>query len=128
MFKKILATGAVAASIIGMAAASAPQALAIGDDEGPTSMTGNGSSSAYGNQTTHGHMSPQDGLTQGTLNDMCLLNFYKIPIALVDDIPILSDQQNMQCAENSSQDKQDQSLADVLENVPILSANGTGNG
>ena len=40
--KKLWATAAVAASLAGLAIASAPQALAIGDDSGTTSASGNG--------------------------------------------------------------------------------------
>ncbi|WP_030621823.1 rodlin [Streptomyces sclerotialus] len=126
MIKKFMASAAVAASVVGVSAATAPQALALGDDHGPASATGNGAAEAFGNTTTHGNMSPQIGLIQGSFNKPCIA-FYKIPIALVDDIPILSDQQNMQCTENASQDKGDQSLSHLLENVPVLSENGVGN-
>ncbi|MFC6064724.1 MULTISPECIES: rodlin [Streptomyces] len=136
MFKKVLATGAVAASIVGMSAAAAPQALALGDDGGATSLSGNGSSSSFGNQTTAGNMSTQLGLVQGTLNKPCVGLPLKanigsliglIPIT-VQDINVLANPQNQQCTDNSSQNKGDEPLSHIVDGVPILSANGTGNG
>ncbi|MEU6113656.1 rodlin [Streptomyces sp. NPDC047117] len=136
MFKKVLATGAVAASIVGMSAAAAPQALALGDDGGATNASGNGASTSFGNQTTAGHMSTQLGLVQGTLNKPCVGLPLKanvgaliglIPIA-VQDINVLSNPQNQQCADNSSQNKGDEPLSHIVDGVPVLSANGSGNG
>ena len=59
MIKKVLATGAVAASILGL---GATQAMAIGDAGGTTSVNGNGASQSFGNAETHGDGSPQFGL------------------------------------------------------------------
>lgn len=42
MIKKIMASAAVAASVVGVSAAIAPQAMAIGNDIGTTSYNGNG--------------------------------------------------------------------------------------
>jgi hypothetical protein len=50
-----------------------------------------------------------------------------VPIA-VQDIPILSAPQNQQCVENSTQAKGDEPLSHILEDVPVLSANGEQNG
>ncbi len=55
MIKKVLATGAVAASILGLGAA---QAMAIGNDGGTTSVNGNGASQSFGNAVTKGDGSP----------------------------------------------------------------------
>ena len=41
MLKKAMAAAAVAASVIGVSAAVAPQALAIGNDTGTTALSGN---------------------------------------------------------------------------------------
>ncbi|POX41960.1 RdlA protein [Streptomyces sp. Ru73] len=136
MFKKVLATGAVAASIVGMSAAAAPQALALGDDGGAKSASGNGASTSFGNQTTAGHMSTQLGLVQGTLNKPCVGLPLKanigsliglIPIT-VQDINVLANPQNQQCSENSTQNKGDEPLSHIIDNIPVLSANGNGNG
>ncbi|MFI8104031.1 rodlin [Streptomyces sp. NPDC086023] len=132
MLKKIMATAAVTASVIGTGAALAPQALAIGNDNGTTTFNGNGASQVYGNQKTHGDMSPQLGLVQGTLNKPCIgvpakVNAQSI-LALVNvgvqDIPVLSAPQTQQCAENSTQAKGDEPLSHILDDISALSGNG----
>lgn len=42
MIKKIMVGAAVAASVVGVSAAAAPTALAVGNDHGTTSASGNG--------------------------------------------------------------------------------------
>ncbi|MEW2285540.1 rodlin [Streptomyces sp. NPDC047841] len=129
MIKKIVATAAVAASAMGASAAAAPQALAIGNDSGPTAANGNGAWQSYGNSATYGNMSPQIALIQGSFNKPCIaLN--DIPVGVgaligvnVQDIPILSDHMQQQCTENSSNVKRDGALAHLLEDVSILSQN-----
>ncbi|WP_405387600.1 rodlin [Streptomyces sp. NBC_01102] len=135
MMKQILASAAVAASVVGVSAAAAPSAMAIGNDQGTTSVNGNGAVQSYGNSSTHGDMSPQIGLIQGSFNKPCialpakanigsLIGF--IPIA-VQDVNILSSPQNQQCTENSTQAKGDEALSHILDDIPILSGNGAGN-
>ncbi|MEW2550503.1 rodlin [Streptomyces zhihengii] len=132
MIKKILTTAMVTASMVGAGAAMAPQALAVGDNEGTFSESGTGASQSYGNAATHGDMSPQMSLVQGSLNKPCIGLPAKanvgslvglIPIA-VQDIPILSAPQNQQCVENSTQAKGDEPLSHILSDIPILSENG----
>ncbi|WP_030083886.1 rodlin, partial [Streptomyces baarnensis] len=107
MIKKIMASAAVAASVVGASAAAAPSAMAIGNDSGTTSINGNGASQAYGNSATHGDWSPQFALIQGSLNKPCIGLPAKanlgslvgvVPIA-VQDINVLSSPQNQQCTE-----------------------------
>jgi hypothetical protein len=130
--KKLWATAAIAASIAGVSAAAAPQALAIGNDDGVTTVNGNGAVQQYGNQATFGDQSPQLSLVQGSLNKPCvglpakvnagsLIGF--IPVA-VQDVPILSAPQNQQCTENSTQAKGDEPLSHIADNIPVLSGNG----
>ncbi|GHH38070.1 rodlin [Streptomyces umbrinus] len=130
--KKLMATAAIAASVAGLSAAGAPQALAIGNDDGVTTANGNGSVQKYGNQATHGKMSPQLSLVQGSLNKPCVglpvkLNaggiLGAVPIT-VQDINVLSSPQNQQCTENSTQAKGDEPLSHILSNIPVLSGNG----
>ncbi|MEV8212016.1 rodlin [Streptomyces sp. NPDC079189] len=134
MIKKVLATGAVAASIVGMSATLAPQAMAIGNDTGTTSVNGNGSSQSFGNSETRGDWSPQFGLVQGSLNKPCIGLPAKanagslvgvVPVA-VQDVNVLSSPQNQQCTENSTQAKGDEPLSPILEVFPVLSGNGSG--
>ncbi|MEU4499587.1 rodlin [Streptomyces sp. NBC_00210] len=133
MIKKILATAAVTASMVGAGAAMAPQALAIGDDGGTITESGVGASQVFGNSTTNGDMSPQIGLVQGSLNKPCLGLPAKanagsligvVPVG-VQDIPVLSAPQTQQCSENSTQVKGDEPLSHILDSIPVLSGNGS---
>lgn len=136
MIKKILATAAVAASVAGVSATVAPQAMAVGDDEGTTAVNGNHAIQEYGNTYTGGYMSPQFALIAGSLNKPCIALPYKlnagslvgvVPIS-VQDLNVLSSVQNQQCTENSTQVEGDQPLSHVLDDVPLLSGNGAANG
>ncbi len=131
MIKKIMATAAATASLVGAGAALAAPAMAIGNDNGVNTVNGNGASQIYGNQKTHGDLSPQLGLVQGTLNKPCIglpakLNAQSL-VALVNvgvqDINVLSNPMNQQCTENSTQAKGDEPLSHILSNIPILSGN-----
>ncbi|MGD6744671.1 rodlin [Streptomyces sp. BH106] len=133
--KKFFAAATIAASVAGLSAVAAPQALAIGDDTGTTSTSGNGSSQTYGNSATAGDMSPQLGLVQGSLNKPCIGLPAKanvgslvgvVPVS-VQDIPVLSAPQNQQCTENSTQAKGDEPLSHILSDIPVLAGNGTAN-
>ncbi|MFJ2111499.1 MULTISPECIES: rodlin [unclassified Streptomyces] len=135
MIKKVMAGAAVAASVVGVSAAAAAPALAIGNDGGPTSASGNFATQQYGNMATHGNMSPQIALIQGSFNKPCIALPAKanlgsliglVPIG-VQDLNILSSPQNQQCVENSTQAKGDEALSHILDNIPILSGNGAGN-
>jgi hypothetical protein len=135
VIKKVLATAAVAASVVGASAAVAPQALAIGNVTGTTSASGNNASQSFGNSATYGTMSPQMALVQGSLNKPCIglpakANLASlvgvVPVA-VQDIPVLSAPQNQQCVENSTQAKGDEPLSHILDDISALSGNGTGN-
>lgn len=128
MIKKVIAAAAIAASAMGTSVAMAPQALAIGDDSGPTIANGNAAVQNYGNSATYGNMSPQMALIQGSFNKPCIA-VDDIPVAVLGAAPlqglnILSDESNQQCTENSTQAKRDGALSHLLEDVSILSANG----
>ncbi|WP_405555631.1 rodlin [Streptomyces sp. NBC_01171] len=135
MLKKAMAAAAVAASVMGVSAAAAPQALAIGNDTGTTSFSGNGATEAFGNNVTNGDLSPQATLVQSSLNKLCVglpvkANVQSV-LALVNvgvqDIPVLSSPQNQQCAENSTQAKNDEPLSHLVDDVSVLAGNGVGN-
>ncbi|MER7998095.1 MULTISPECIES: rodlin [unclassified Streptomyces] len=133
--KKLWATAAVAASIVGATAAAASPAFAIADDGGTNSFSGNGAKQAFGNQATKGDMSPQLGLVQGTLNKPCIGLPLKANVGsliglvnvAVQDVNVLSNPQNQQCTENSTQAKGDEPLSHILDDIPVLSGNGVGN-
>jgi hypothetical protein len=135
VIKKIMAAAAIAASVVGASAAAAPQALAIGNDDGVTTVNGNAASQIYGNQATYGNMSPQMALIQGSLNKPCIglpakINAQNVLGAAqigLQDVPILSAPQNQQCTENSTQAKGDEPLSHILDDIPVLSGNGVGN-
>ncbi|WP_412075077.1 rodlin [Streptomyces xanthophaeus] len=132
MFKKFMATAAVTASMLGAGAAVATPAMAIGNDQGVNTVNGNGAAQIYGNQETHGKMSPQLSAVQGSLNKLCIglpakVNaqslFAIIANIGVQDINVLANPQNQQCTENSTQAKGDDSASHILENIPVLSGN-----
>lgn len=133
MLKKIMTAAAVTAAAVGAGAAVAAPAMAIGNDNGINTVNGNGSQQIYGNQKTTGDMSPQLGLVQGTLNKPCIGLPVKVNaqslIALVNvgvqDINVLSNPQNQQCTENSTQAKGDEALSHILSNIPVLSGNAS---
>ncbi|GAA1588910.1 MULTISPECIES: rodlin [Streptomyces] len=131
MLKKLMATTAATAAVLGAGAAVASPAMAIGNDNGVNTVNGNDSAQIYGNQETKGAMSPQLGLVQGSLNKLCVglpakVNAQSLIGALnigVQDINVLSNPMNQQCAENSTQAKGDESLSHILSNIPVLSGN-----
>ncbi|MEU6854097.1 rodlin [Actinacidiphila alni] len=136
MIKKMLAGAALAASVVAVGVTAAPQAMALGDDLGTTTVNGNGAEQSYGNTHTDGVQSPQIGLIQGTLNKPCIGLPAKanvgslvgvVPVT-VQDINVLASPQNQQCAENSSQIKGDEPASHILNNIPVLSGNGAANG
>ncbi|MBT2384044.1 rodlin [Streptomyces sp. ISL-11] len=130
MLKKAFATAALTASAVGTLAGPA---LAIGDDEAVAN--GNASRTGYGNTKTGGKESPQMSLIQGTLNKPCI-GIGKIGIqsliALINigvqDVPILTSQQQQTCTDNSTIQDGDDPLSHILSEIPIASANGSGNG
>ncbi|MEU6440720.1 rodlin [Streptomyces sp. NPDC047046] len=134
--KKYLAAAALSASVAGVALAAAP-AMALADDGGTTSASGNGAVDAVGNSTTAGDQSPQASLVSDSLNKLCLgvpvkanagsLVGLLVPVA-VQDVNVLSSPQNQQCADNSTQAKGDEPLSHLVEDIPVLSANGVRNG
>ncbi|MFG3287656.1 rodlin [Streptomyces sp. NPDC048179] len=135
MLKKAMAAAAVAASVVGVSAAAAPQALATGNDHGTTSASGNGAHEAFGNQVTKGNMSPQATLVQSSLNKLCVGLPLKVGVQSilgavpidVQDVNVLASPQDQQCAENSTQAKGDEPLSHILDDISALSANGAGN-
>ncbi|MCL6301055.1 rodlin [Streptomyces kronopolitis] len=129
--KKMMAGAAVAASLIGISAMAAPQAMAIGDDHGTSTVNGNGTASVYGNSTTAGRLSTQLGLVQGSLNNLCLAgpkaNLAAASALILQDINVLSSPQNQQCTSGSSQVKNDEALSHIVDDLSVLSGNGVAN-
>ncbi|MGW6688287.1 rodlin [Streptomyces sp. NPDC054961] len=131
MLKKFMATAAATAAVLGAGAAAASPAMAIGNDHGVNTVNGNEASQIYGNQETSGKMSPQLSAIQGSLNKLCVglpakVNAQSILAAInvgVQDINVLANPQNQQCAENSTQAKGDDSASHILDNIPVLSGN-----
>ncbi|GAA3055049.1 hypothetical protein FHS39_002994 [Streptomyces olivoverticillatus] len=130
MIKKVVATAALAVSALGSTAAPA---MAMSGD-GRDVYNANGASQMYGNTWTGGYMSPQMGLINGSLNKPCIaigkLGVQSLIGVLgvgLQDIPILSSQQQQQCTENSVINDGDDPLSHILDDVAILSGNGSGN-
>lgn len=126
----------MAVSLVGLSAAAGPAAMAIGDDQGTTSVNGNETVSEFGNGVPQGDGSPQFQLVQGTLNKACVglplkadagsLVGVLVPVA-VQDINVLAFPQNQRCVENSTQAKGDEALSHLVDDIPVLSGNGIGN-
>jgi hypothetical protein len=135
MIKKMLAGVALAASVAAAGAVVAPQAMAIGNDEGTTTVNGNGAKQAFGNTVTGGTESPELGLVQGSLNKPCIGLPLKANIGTlagavgtnVQDINVLASPQNEQCTENSTQAQGDEPLSHIIDDIPVLSGNGAAN-
>ncbi|MCX5380514.1 rodlin [Streptomyces sp. NBC_00091] len=132
MLKKMMVTAAATAAAVGAGAAVAAPAMAIGNDNGINTVNGNNAQQIYGNQKTTGAMSPQLSVIQGTLNKPCIglpakVNaqslFALVANIGVQDINVLSNPQNQQCTENSTQAKGDEPLSHILSNIPVLSGN-----
>ncbi|MFI1151526.1 rodlin [Streptomyces sp. NPDC020817] len=132
MLKKLMATTAVTASVLGLGAAVAAPAMAIGNDNGINTVNGNDAAQIYGNQETKGAMSPQLSAVQGSLNKLCVglpakVNAQSLVAVLanigVQDVNVLSNPMNQQCTENSTQAKGDESLSHIVDNIPVLSGN-----
>ncbi|MGW1102854.1 rodlin [Streptomyces sp. NPDC002540] len=134
--KKMMAGAAVAVSLVGLSAAVAPAAMAVGNGEGTTSVNGNDTVDSFGNSVTRGDAGPQVQLVQGSLNKACVgvpveanagsLVGLLVPVA-VQDVDVLASPQNQQCADNSTQAKGDEALSHLVDDIPVLSGNGTGN-
>ncbi|MGW2719856.1 rodlin [Streptomyces sp. NPDC001492] len=128
MIRKI----AVGACVVFALLAAAPAAVAA---DGPDGASANGSKTGYGNTKTGGQESPQMSLIQGTLNKPCLgigkLGVQSL-IALINvgvqDVPILSSQQQQQCTDNSTINDGDDPLSHILDEIPVVSGNGSANG
>lgn len=125
------AVGLASAALLGAAGSAA----ATSDDQGTTTANGNGATQSYANSGTHGNQSPQGRLVADSLNKLCLgvpvdanvgALVGLVPVA-VQDVNVLSSEQDQQCAENSTQGKGDEALSHLLEDIPVLSTNGAAN-
>jgi hypothetical protein len=123
VIKKVLATAAVAASVVGMSAATAS---AAGDDgANSANIIGNQSKQAIGSNSTGGYMSPNFGLVNGgvlhcfDVQDITAqVPIVNIVAVNVDDV--LSPKQNMTCTQNSVQEQNNNPLSDLID---VLSEN-----
>ncbi|MFB6955870.1 rodlin [Streptomyces sp. NPDC056309] len=75
-------------------------------------------------------MSPQFSPTRGSLNKPCLglgdTSAGVLQAVNVQDVPVLSDQQNQrnqQCSDTSTQAERDAALSHLRDNLSVLSAN-----
>ncbi|MFI9202277.1 rodlin [Streptomyces sp. NPDC053048] len=131
MLKKALATAVLTASAVGLVGGPA---MANPGDRRDT-LNGNGSESEYGKTETGGKESPQISAVQGSLNKLCIgvgkLGVQSL-LALINvgvqDVPVLTSQQQQQCTENSTIADGDDPLSHLLEEIPIISGNGSANG
>ncbi|MBT2444175.1 RdlA protein [Streptomyces sp. ISL-36] len=118
MIKKVLATAAVAASVVGMSAATAS---ASGEDANTANLIGNKSQQSIGSSHVDGH---NFGLVNGGIlhcfdvQDVTV----QVPIVGVAVDDILSPKQNQTCTQNSVEQMQNNPLKDL---IAVLADNGT---
>ncbi|MFG3228753.1 rodlin [Kitasatospora sp. NPDC048194] len=112
---------------------AAPAAVAIGNDTDVANA--NGAKTGYVNTATGGKESPQMSLVQGTLNKLCIgvgkagvQSVLALTNVGVQDVPILTSQQQQQCTDNSTIQDGDDSLSHLVDEIPVLSGNGSANG
>ncbi|MDT9693504.1 rodlin [Streptomyces sp. P9(2023)] len=126
MIKKVLATAAVAASVVGMSAATAS---AQSDDGNSSNVIGNQSKQSIGSNSTGGYMSPNFGLVNGgvlhcfdiqKLQAQVPVGVIAVPVAVQDVLG--NDMSNQTCTQNSTQQTGDDPLSNILREV--LSGNG----
>ncbi|GGT52921.1 rodlin [Streptomyces purpureus] len=129
MIKKVLATAAVAASVVGISATTATQAMAAGDDGNNAVVAGNLSKQSIGSNSTGGHMSPNFGLINGgvlhcfdvqKVQAQVPIGIIAIPVAVQDVLG--NPMQNQTCTQNSVSQNGDNALSHILGEV--LSGNG----
>ncbi|MGW3506404.1 rodlin [Streptomyces sp. NPDC000994] len=72
-------------------------------------------------------MSPRFSPTRGSLNKPCLglgdTSAGVLQAVNVQDVPVLSDQQNQQRSDTSTQAQRDAALSHLRDNLSVLSAN-----
>ncbi|MFE5869477.1 rodlin [Streptomyces roseifaciens] len=128
MFKKVMAVTALTASAVGVIAGPA---AAAGDSQEVANA--NGARTSFGDTHTGGHMSPQTTALQDTLNDLCL-GIGKIGAqglllggVGVEDVPVLTSQEQQQCARGAVTSNGDNPLSHLAERISLVDRNGTGN-
>ncbi|MFC5723458.1 rodlin [Streptomyces gamaensis] len=129
MLKKACATTALTASALGCVVAPA---AAAGDSR--TVSNANGATTSYGNTISGGHGSPPMNLVGDTLNRLCLgvgkLGVQSLLLLInvgVQDVPVLTSQQQQQCTENSTTGDGDDPVSHLADQIPVAAGNGAGN-
>ncbi|HET9382122.1 MAG TPA: rodlin [Streptomyces sp.] len=99
MIKKVMASAAMAASVVGVPAATAPQAQAAGTDNGTTAVGGHGAARESGAPAAFGDPRPQTALLRGALRTPCVGLPARadvgsvvglVPAAALQDLPVPS--------------------------------------
>nr|WP_268255953.1 rodlin [Streptomyces mashuensis] len=131
MFTSAIAKGALAVTAIGLMAAPATAA----ENNRRDIVNGNGTVSEHGATHTGGKESPQMTAVQGSLDKLCIgvgkAGIQSLALLLnigVQDIPVLTSQQQQQCTDNSVVADGDDPLAHLLNDIPVISGNGSANG
>ncbi|KJY43880.1 RdlA protein [Streptomyces sp. NRRL B-1568] len=131
MLKKVFATAVLTASAVSVV--SGP-AMAL-DHDGRHVSNGNNSVTEHGSTVTGGEESPQMTAVQGSLDKLCIglgkVGIQSLIAALnigIQDIPILTSQQQQQCTDNSTIMDGDDPLSHLVEQIPVISGNGSANG
>ncbi|GHC71218.1 rodlin [Streptomyces cinnamoneus] len=129
MLKKVFATAVLTASAVGCIAGPA----AASGDDGRSTANGNGARTTHGLTETGGTESPQLSAVQGSLDKLCIgigkVNLQSLLLGGVNlqDIPVLTSQQQQQCTDISTLQDGDDPLSHLLDDIPVASGNGSGN-
>ncbi|MDI2125967.1 rodlin [Yinghuangia seranimata] len=131
LLKKISASAAVVGAVVGVAAATAPQAVAAGSNDGNNAaFMGNSNKQAIGNTSSNGNLSPNFALIQGGVANCVDIQKVEaqIPVAALIGVAVPiqdvlgNDQINQTCTQQSVQQNGDDPLSHILTHV--LSENG----
>ncbi|MCA6095197.1 RdlA protein [Streptomyces sp. SCA3-4] len=129
MLKKVFATAALTASAVGCIAS--PAAASVNDER--NTANGNDALTSYGRTETGGTESPQLSALQGSLDKLCIgvgkAGVQALLLANIglQDIPVLTSQQQQQCTDNSTINDGDDPLSHLLDEIAVASGNGSGN-
>ncbi|MFI9720813.1 rodlin [Streptomyces sp. NPDC052396] len=124
MLKQVCTAVSLTASTAGVLAGPAMADVISGQDARTT----------YGHTEVGGQGSPQISAVQGTLNRLCLgvgkLGIQSVLTLInigVQDVPVLSSEQQQECTEHSVLGNGDNPLSHLVSDIPVVADNGTGN-
>ncbi|MEV5507704.1 rodlin [Streptomyces orinoci] len=130
VLKKMCTAVALTASTAGVLAGPA-----TAEPSGGHVTSGTGARTEYGRTEAGGKDSPQITAVQGSLNKLCVglgkIGIQSVLVLInigVQDIPVLSSEQQQQCTEQSALGNGDNPLSHLLDDIPVVADNGSAGG